>query len=71
MLAKYGPIEDITILQNYHTGKSKGCGFIKFCYRDDAIKAFLVRSQSSLSRFLSFKTTISAILFNTACLPSL
>ncbi|RUS27309.1 hypothetical protein BC938DRAFT_483445 [Jimgerdemannia flammicorona] len=41
MLSRYGSIEDITILQNYHTGKSKGCGFVKFCYRDDAIKAFL------------------------------
>ncbi|KAJ3011700.1 hypothetical protein HKX48_006703 [Thoreauomyces humboldtii] len=38
---RYGPVEDLTILQNYQTGRSKGCGFIKYCYREDAIKAYL------------------------------
>ncbi|KAI9340163.1 hypothetical protein DFJ73DRAFT_797872, partial [Zopfochytrium polystomum] len=40
-LSRYGPIEDLTLLQNYQTGKSKGCGFVKYCFREDAIKAFL------------------------------
>ncbi|ORX89985.1 hypothetical protein K493DRAFT_305307 [Basidiobolus meristosporus CBS 931.73] len=26
--------------ENYQTGRSKGCGFVKFCYRDDAIRAY-------------------------------
>ncbi|KAJ3163074.1 hypothetical protein HDU86_002243 [Geranomyces michiganensis] len=41
ILESYGPIEDLTVLQNYQTGRSKGCGFVKFCYREDAIKAFM------------------------------
>ncbi|KAJ3213553.1 hypothetical protein HDU67_002763 [Dinochytrium kinnereticum] len=41
VLGQYGPVEDLTILQNYQTGKSKGCGFVKYCFREDAIKAFL------------------------------
>ncbi|KAK9712554.1 hypothetical protein K7432_007073 [Basidiobolus ranarum] len=40
ILEEYGPLEDLTILQNYQTGRSKGCGFVKFCYRDDAIRAY-------------------------------
>ncbi|KAJ3079139.1 hypothetical protein HK102_004000 [Quaeritorhiza haematococci] len=40
-LEKYGQVEDLTILQNYQTGRSKGCGFVKFCYREDAIRAYL------------------------------
>ncbi|KAI8592238.1 hypothetical protein BDZ88DRAFT_504812 [Geranomyces variabilis] len=41
ILETYGSIEDLTVLQNYQTGRSKGCGFVKFCYREDAIKAFI------------------------------
>ncbi|KAI8912125.1 hypothetical protein DFJ77DRAFT_469073 [Powellomyces hirtus] len=41
ILERYGPVEDFTILQNYQTGRSKGCGFVKFCFREDAIKAYL------------------------------
>ncbi|KAJ3033495.1 hypothetical protein HDV00_006311 [Rhizophlyctis rosea] len=40
-LEKFGPVEDLTVLQNYQTGRSKGCGFVKYCYREDAIRAFL------------------------------
>ncbi|KAJ3282198.1 hypothetical protein HK104_011047, partial [Borealophlyctis nickersoniae] len=46
ILERYGPVEDLTVLQNYQTGRSKGCGFVKFCYREDAIKAFLVLTSS-------------------------
>jgi RNA recognition motif-containing protein len=45
-LQRYGPIEELTLLQNYQTGRSKGCGFVKFCFREDAIKAFLVSVQT-------------------------
>ncbi|KAI9098290.1 hypothetical protein DFS34DRAFT_620357 [Phlyctochytrium arcticum] len=41
ILERYGPVEDLTILQNYHTGRSKGCGFVKYCYREDAIRSYL------------------------------
>ncbi|KAJ3122819.1 WD repeat-containing protein 75 [Physocladia obscura] len=37
----FGPVEEIKILHNFETGKSKGCGFVKFQLREDAIKAFL------------------------------
>ncbi|KAJ3104952.1 hypothetical protein HDU97_008700 [Phlyctochytrium planicorne] len=46
VLEEYGPVEDLTLLQNYQTGKSKGCGFVKYCFREDAIKAFLGLRQS-------------------------
>ncbi|KAJ3416298.1 hypothetical protein HDV05_002238 [Chytridiales sp. JEL 0842] len=46
VLQRYGPIEDLTLLQDYQTGKSKGCGFVKYCFREDAIKAFLGLRQS-------------------------
>ncbi|KAJ3110418.1 hypothetical protein HDU96_006637 [Phlyctochytrium bullatum] len=39
ILEQFGPVEDLTLLHNYQTGKSKGCGFVKYCYREDAIKA--------------------------------
>ncbi|KAI9143454.1 hypothetical protein BKA69DRAFT_1123237 [Paraphysoderma sedebokerense] len=46
-LEKYGPLEDVTILQNYQTGRSKGCGFVKFQFREDAIRAYLnLRNQN-------------------------
>ncbi|KAJ3195908.1 hypothetical protein HK101_010665, partial [Irineochytrium annulatum] len=41
ILERHGPVEDLTILQNYQTGRSKGCGFVKYAYREDAIRAFL------------------------------
>ncbi|ORY41639.1 RNA-binding domain-containing protein [Rhizoclosmatium globosum] len=40
-LEAFGPVEDLNILTDYRTGRSKGCGFVKFRLRDDAIKAFL------------------------------
>ncbi|OZJ05566.1 hypothetical protein BZG36_01716 [Bifiguratus adelaidae] len=53
MLSHFGPIEDITILFNPQTGKSKGSGFAKFRYRDDAIKAYLsLRSPYSHHKWL-------------------
>jgi len=42
MMTSFGPIEDLTMLQNYQTGRCKGCGFVKFSYREDAIRAFVV-----------------------------
>lgn len=41
-LEKWGRIENVTILENSTTGRSKGCGFAKFRYREDAIRAYLV-----------------------------
>ncbi|KAJ3347825.1 hypothetical protein HDU83_001776 [Entophlyctis luteolus] len=41
VLDTFGPIEDLSILHNYQSGKSKGSGFVKFRFRDDAIKAYL------------------------------
>jgi len=37
----YGSVESVTIIKNHQTQKSKGCGFVKFIYREDAMDAFL------------------------------
>lgn len=44
ILEKFGPIEDLVVLENLQTGESKGCGFVRFRFRDDAIYAFSVSS---------------------------
>ncbi|CAI2178498.1 20253_t:CDS:10 [Funneliformis geosporum] len=41
ILEPYGDTEDVHLLRTYSTGKSKGCAFVKFCYRDDAIRAYM------------------------------
>ncbi|GBB92389.1 hypothetical protein RclHR1_00200022 [Rhizophagus clarus] len=41
LLEPYGAAEDIHLLRTYSTGKSRGCAFVKFCYRDDAIRAYM------------------------------
>ncbi|KNE70459.1 hypothetical protein AMAG_14586 [Allomyces macrogynus ATCC 38327] len=46
-LERWGRVEDVTLLTNQTTGKSKGCGFAKFRYREDAIRAYLhIRQQA-------------------------
>eukprot|EP00029_Vermamoeba_vermiformis_P011877 TRINITY_DN6684_c0_g1_i1.p1 TRINITY_DN6684_c0_g1~~TRINITY_DN6684_c0_g1_i1.p1 ORF type:complete len:541 (-),score=88.99 TRINITY_DN6684_c0_g1_i1:345-1967(-) len=37
---EYGPVENVTIIKNHQTNKSKGCGFVKFVFREDAMDAF-------------------------------
>jgi RNA recognition motif-containing protein len=41
MVEEYGPVESVTIIKNHQTNQSKGCGFVKFIYREDAIEAFV------------------------------
>jgi RNA recognition motif-containing protein len=36
---EYGPVENVTIIKNHQTNKSKGCGFVKFVFREDAAAA--------------------------------
>eukprot|EP00010_Vexillifera_abyssalis_P006674 CAMPEP_0201548812 /NCGR_PEP_ID=MMETSP0173_2-20130828/5316_1 /ASSEMBLY_ACC=CAM_ASM_000268 /TAXON_ID=218659 /ORGANISM="Vexillifera sp., Strain DIVA3 564/2" /LENGTH=552 /DNA_ID=CAMNT_0047958291 /DNA_START=81 /DNA_END=1739 /DNA_ORIENTATION=+ len=36
---EYGPVESVTIIKNHRTHQSKGCGFVKFAYREDASDA--------------------------------
>jgi RNA recognition motif-containing protein len=38
---KFGPVESVTIIKNHQTNKSKGCGFVKYSYREDAMDAFV------------------------------
>lgn len=38
---KFGPVESVTIIKNHQTNKSKGCGFVKYAYREDAMDAFV------------------------------
>ncbi len=38
----FGTVEDVTIIKNFQTNKSKGFGFVKFVYREDAAEAFTV-----------------------------
>lgn len=47
ILSHFGEVEDINVLKNYRTGQSKGCGFVKFKYREDAIYAFQTLRQHS------------------------
>lgn len=43
---EFGLVEELILLKSTTTGKSKGCCYVKFHYRDDAIKAFTgLRSQ--------------------------
>ena len=37
----YGPVDNVALIKNHQTNKSKGCGFVKFVYREDATNAFL------------------------------
>lgn len=37
----YGPVEIVTVIKNHQTQKSKGCGFVKFVFREDAMAAYL------------------------------
>mmetsp|Transcript_10542 Transcript_10542/g.43013 ORF Transcript_10542/g.43013 Transcript_10542/m.43013 type:complete len:673 (+) Transcript_10542:185-2203(+) len=41
VVEEYGPVESVTIIKNHQTNKSKGCGFVKFVYREDAMDAFV------------------------------
>uniref|UniRef100_A0A7S4HI81 RRM domain-containing protein n=1 Tax=Vannella robusta TaxID=1487602 RepID=A0A7S4HI81_9EUKA len=38
-MSEYGEIESVTIIQNHQTNRSKGCGFVKFAFREDAASA--------------------------------
>ncbi|KAJ3075847.1 hypothetical protein HDU99_001461, partial [Rhizoclosmatium hyalinum] len=55
-LEAFGPVEDLNILTDYRTGRSKGCGFVKFRLRDDAIKAFLVTDMIGIRQKYSWTT---------------
>jgi RNA recognition motif-containing protein len=37
---EFGPVESVTIIRNHFTNQSKGCGFVKYKYREDAMEAF-------------------------------
>jgi len=39
----FGPVESVTIIKNHQTQKSRGCGFVKYVYREDAMDSFMVR----------------------------
>ncbi|KAI8140524.1 hypothetical protein BJV82DRAFT_659154 [Fennellomyces sp. T-0311] len=48
-LATYGKIEDITILHGYPAPDGNAvndCAYVKYCYRDDAVKAYLTLSKA-------------------------
>jgi hypothetical protein len=49
---EYGPVENVTIIKNHQTNHSKGCGFIKYVFREDAMDALAVRCFSSSCCFL-------------------
>jgi len=40
IMEEHGEVENVTLIKSYHTQKSKGCGFVKYLYREDANKAF-------------------------------
>ena len=37
---KFGPVEEASLIFDRETKNSKGCGFVKFVYRDDAVSCF-------------------------------
>eukprot|EP01101_Sappina_pedata_P007091 TRINITY_DN3686_c0_g1_i1.p1 TRINITY_DN3686_c0_g1~~TRINITY_DN3686_c0_g1_i1.p1 ORF type:complete len:477 (+),score=80.03 TRINITY_DN3686_c0_g1_i1:48-1433(+) len=37
----FGEVEIVTMIKSYHTNTNKGCAFIKFLYREDAMDALL------------------------------
>jgi len=39
ILEEYGAVESVTIIKNHQTNRSKGCGFVKFAFREDAVTA--------------------------------
>lgn len=41
MFEKFGPLDGVQIIQDYHTGKSRGFGFVYFKYIEDAIDVSL------------------------------
>lgn len=49
MVEVYGKADEVSLLHNFQTGKSRGCGFVKYKYREDAIRGFTV-----LTSFLVF-----------------
>ncbi|ELP86595.1 RNA-binding protein, putative [Entamoeba invadens IP1] len=38
--SKFGQVDEATIIFDRETKKSKGCGFVKFVYRDDAVSCY-------------------------------
>ncbi|TPX46076.1 hypothetical protein SeLEV6574_g03425 [Synchytrium endobioticum] len=40
VLGKYGPVEELTVLADEYS-RSRNCAYVKFAYRDDAIRAFI------------------------------
>lgn len=47
---EYGAVETVTIIKTNQSKKSKGCGFVKYASREDAVKAINVRNLVSLSK---------------------
>merc|ERR1712232_1253850 len=39
IVEEYGEVESVTIIKNHQTNRSKGCGFVKFAFREDAVYA--------------------------------
>jgi RNA recognition motif-containing protein len=37
---QFGAVENVAIIKDHQTNKSKGCGFVKYVYREDSMEAF-------------------------------
>lgn len=46
IMEEHGEVENVTIIKNHFTQKSKGCGFVKYLYREDATNAFAALKNS-------------------------
>ena len=40
MCKRFGPVEEASIIFDHETRRSKGCGFVKFVYHDDAMACY-------------------------------
>lgn len=54
---EYGQVESVSIIKNHQTNKSKGCGFIKYVYREDAMDAFVGLKNSSQKWVVEWATS--------------
>jgi len=55
----YGPVESVTIIKNHQTQKSRGCGFVKFVYREDAMDSFLGLKNQNRKWVVEWATSVN------------
>jgi len=52
----YGPVESVTFIKHHQTQQSKGCGFVKYAFREDALDAIAGLKASDLGWVVEWAT---------------